>query len=253
MDYRLLRWAFFVLLASLLFVPCYADGKLVVESRAWDAGEVELGAILEHDFILKNVGDSPVKITDVSPQCGCTVPEYPSIIPPGESGAVHLVIKTGTLHTGKNSKTTTVRTDARGAERLVFQVKMKLYTPLELLPKPLVYLRSVVGQGQEQKILARPHREGMKITGVSSNNPNIAVSFELAHSLNNASASSGGLASLLVPRDGDAYVIVKLLPTAKEGLHRAEVLVHTSDPEFPEAVIKVNIVVKGTGEEAARS
>lgn len=242
------RFALLLALVALVAIPVHAEGKLLVEDRSWDAGDVELGDILEHDFILKNVGDSPVRITDVSPQCGCTVPEYPSVIEAGKTGAIHLVIKTAKLHTGKNSKTTTVRTDALGAERLIFQVKMKLYTPLELLPKPLVYMRSEVGEGKEQKVLARPHREGMKITGVSSSDANIKVSMSPAVAAHGNAHPVDGLASALMPRTGDTYIVIKLSPETPAGLHRAEVTIRTNDPEFPEAVIKVNVVVKDPSE-----
>ncbi|MDQ7006749.1 MAG: DUF1573 domain-containing protein [Acidobacteriota bacterium] len=244
--HRVVSGALAVLLVVLAMAsaPALAAGRLVIEEKAWNAGEVELGAVLEHDFLFTNVGDEPVKIKDVLPQCGCTVPEYPKVVAPGETAAVKLRIDTKTLHSGKNSKTTTVLTNAPGSERVILQVKMQLFTPLEFLPRPMVYLRSVKGQSKEEKVLARPHRKGMKITGVESNNPNISVRFEPAEVAAESDDGTGRLANVLLPREGDVWITVTLGPETPEGIHRAEIIVRTTDPEYPEAQIRVSAAVK---------
>ncbi len=244
--HRAVAGAFVVILAGLVIGsgPALAAGHLVIDEKSWNAGEVELGAVLEHDFLFTNAGDEPVKIKDVLPQCGCTVPEYPKVIAPGETAAVRLRINTKTLHTGKNSKTTTVLTNAPGSERVILQVKMQLFTPLEFLPRPMVYLRTVKGKAKEEKVLARPHREGMKITGVESDNPNISVSFEAAKVAARSDDGTGHLANVLLPREGDVWITVTLSPDTPEGIHRAAIIVRTTDPDYPEAQIRVSAAVK---------
>lgn len=240
------RLTFLLMAFALAVLPTLAESKLIVESKAWNAGEVELGSVIEHDFLFTNSGDSPVKIKDVLPQCGCTVPKYPSTIAPGETAAVQLRINTKTLHSGKNSKTTTVLTDAPGAERVILQVRMQLFTPLEFLPKSMVYLRTQAGEEKVERVLARPHRPGMKIVGVTSSNPSIKASLEsvkLAAS-SRAPGEGGGLAAALLPREGDSWIKVSLLPDAPVGIHRAELVVSTTDPDYPEAIVKVSAVVK---------
>ena len=238
------RLTIFLMVFALVGLPALAEGKLIVEEKAWNAGEVELGSVIEHNFLFTNSGDSPVKIKDVLPQCGCTVPKYPPTIAPGETASVRLQINTKTLHSGKNSKTTTVLTDAPGAERVILQVRMQLFTPLEFLPKSMIYLRTRPGRERIERVLARPHRPKMKIVGVTSSNPNIKASLEPVKVLAAKNAGQeGGLAAALLPREGDSWIKVSLLPSAPVGIHRAELMVSTTDPDYPEAIVKVNAVV----------
>lgn len=239
------RLSIVLMMFVLVVLPALAGGKLIVENKAWNAGEVELGSVIEHNFLFTNGGDAPVKIKDVLPQCGCTVPKYPSTIAPGETASVRLRIDTKTLHSGKNSKTTTVLTDAPGAERVILQVRMQLFTPLEFLPKSMVYLRTQAGREKVERVLARPHRPGMKIVGVTSSSPNIRASLEPVEALRGeGDDEEGGLAAALLPRKGDSWIKVSLSSSAPVGIHRAELVVSTTDPDYPEAIVKVSAVVK---------
>ncbi|RMF70975.1 MAG: hypothetical protein D6738_14940, partial [Acidobacteria bacterium] len=148
-----------------------------------------------------------------------------------------------TLHSGKVSKTITVNTTAPGAERVILEIRMDLTTAVELLPRGTVFLRTAPGQARTEKVLARPNRKGMRITGVRSSNPAIRATLEPAEPVA-GSGKDGGLASALLPREGDVWVVVTVPADAQPGVHRADVIVETSDPEHPEAVIKVNAVVR---------
>jgi hypothetical protein len=223
-----------------------AAGELRVPARGYDAGEVELGSVVVHDFVLENVGDAPVQINSVRAQCGCTVVDYPEAIPPGESGSLRVKIETDELHTGKTSKTVTVVTDAINEPRVVFQMKMRLHTALEFLPKPMVYLRAQAGSGAQEKLLARPHRKGMEISSVRCEDENVSVRIEPAESVDGGDKNSR-IASLLLPRDGDAWIVVEVKPSAPAGFHRAEVVVETSDPEHPESRLNVTYAIEEAG------
>lgn len=52
-----------------------------------DFGNIVQGEIVKTKFHFKNVGNAPLKISDVKTTCGCTVGDYPQkLIPPGGEG-----------------------------------------------------------------------------------------------------------------------------------------------------------------------
>ncbi len=232
-----------LLLASLFLavVPAVAAAKAVFVEPTWDAGEVELGKVIEHDFIVRNEGDRPVQITGVHPTCGCTVADFDPVIQPGKTGRIHARIRTKTLHTGKLAKTITVNTDAPGAERVILTIKMVLTTPLEFLPKPMVYLSAALGEEKSEEVLARPHRPGMKVVGVRCDSPVFRVSFEPARVV---AKGKKRLAAWLLPREGDYWIRITMPADTPAGIHRGEVTVLTNDPAYPEGKVRVSAVVR---------
>jgi hypothetical protein len=69
--------------------------KILWASKEYSIGTVKEGDKKEFDFKFKNVGKSPLQITNAQPSCGCTVPDFPkSPIPPGGEGKIHVVYNT---------------------------------------------------------------------------------------------------------------------------------------------------------------
>jgi peptidoglycan/xylan/chitin deacetylase (PgdA/CDA1 family) len=76
--------AFFVFL--FVGLPGYSQPCLSIDHSSFDFGEVMDGAVVEHTFLLKNVGDMTLKIFRVAYNCSCTSYEIPKTeIAPGES------------------------------------------------------------------------------------------------------------------------------------------------------------------------
>lgn len=223
--------------------PVWAAAVAVFPEKTFDAGEIQVGQTFEHDFIVRNEGDTKFKITDVRPSCHCTVPDYPPEVLPGQSAKIKVKINTEGLHAEKLTKNVTVATDAPGGERTVLAINFNLTTPLEFVPNAQVYLYSRLGEAKEAQVLARPHRSGMKITAARSTNPNLTVTLE---AVKNAEAKpAAGLGLQLLPRDGDVWLTIKLAPTMPAGTFAAEIAVRTSDPSYPEGTIKVRGKIEG--------
>lgn len=90
------------------------------EQEEYDFGTVKEGAVVEHTFKFKNVGDAPLIIQNASATCGCTVPSYSKEpIPVGGTGTIQVKFdssnKTGaqnkvvTITANTKNPTTTVR------------------------------------------------------------------------------------------------------------------------------------------------
>lgn len=62
------------------------------EEEIYDFGIIKEGESVKNEFKFKNVGKTPLIISNVTSTCGCTVPEYPTKpIKPGESGIIKVV------------------------------------------------------------------------------------------------------------------------------------------------------------------
>ena len=66
-----------------------AQAILKIEKETHDFGTFAEGVIASHDFVVKNVGDKPLVITQVQPSCGCTTPDWTKDpIMPGKTGVI---------------------------------------------------------------------------------------------------------------------------------------------------------------------
>lgn len=76
-----------------------------------DYGKIALNADGVRTFKFKNVGKSPLVISDIKSSCGCTVPKKPAgPIMPGDSGEIE--VKYATNRAGGFSKSITVSSNA---------------------------------------------------------------------------------------------------------------------------------------------
>ncbi len=76
-----------------------------------DYGKIALNADGVRTFKFKNVGKSPLVISDIKSSCGCTVPKKPDgPIMPGDSGEIE--VKYATNRAGGFSKSITVSSNA---------------------------------------------------------------------------------------------------------------------------------------------
>lgn len=46
--------------------------KLVFKEKVWDFGRIKQGEVVTHEFVFRNEGTAPLKITRVTTSCGCT-------------------------------------------------------------------------------------------------------------------------------------------------------------------------------------
>ncbi len=92
---------------------------LELVSDTYDFGKVDEGTRVEHEFLFKNTGGSPLIISNVQASCGCTTPEYSkNPIAPGEEGLVKVVFNSaGQL--GKQHKIVTVTSNALSTNTLL--------------------------------------------------------------------------------------------------------------------------------------
>lgn len=81
-----------------------------------DFGNIKEGDIVKHTFKFKNVGDAPLIISNVQPQCGCTTTNYTKTpVPPNGEGEIELQFDSANK-AGPQHKTATVMANIEGGQ-----------------------------------------------------------------------------------------------------------------------------------------
>ena len=79
-------------------------GRLEIAQKKWDFGFIPRGAKVTHNFLLKNVGNDTLKITNVRKSCGCTAaPLRKTVLPPGDTTMLEVTFNSGSYQ-GQVSK-----------------------------------------------------------------------------------------------------------------------------------------------------
>ena len=84
--------------------------KAVVPVTSFSFDDVYKGEIISQIFIIKNVGDADLHITDFTAGCSCEVVEADRVIPPGKEGKAQIEINTSNV-VGGAIRTATLHTD----------------------------------------------------------------------------------------------------------------------------------------------
>lgn len=85
-----------------------AVAKISFDKMEHDFGKIREGEKASYRFRVKNPGTVPLRITDVKPSCGCTVPAWTKDpIPPGGEGFVEVIFDSQG-RSGEQLKTVTV-------------------------------------------------------------------------------------------------------------------------------------------------
>lgn len=104
-------------------------GKFKFEEETHDFGTVPEGPLAEYDFEFKNVGKSPIIISDAHGSCGCTVPTWPhDPILPKHTAKIHVAYTTNGRQ-GMINKDVIINSNAQ-------QSPMRLHITGTVTPKP---------------------------------------------------------------------------------------------------------------------
>ena len=73
-----------------------AQPKIQIPEKSFDFGVIGPKDIVEQEFIIRNVGDAPLRISRAYTTCGCTTAEISaSVIPPGKVATIRLIFDAG--------------------------------------------------------------------------------------------------------------------------------------------------------------
>ncbi|WP_373523104.1 DUF1573 domain-containing protein [Aquiflexum sp.] len=100
---------FLLMVVTIFTLTAYAQEQagpvIEFQEKSIDFGDITQGDKVEHTFLFKNTGNSPLMIQNVAVTCGCTAPNWPKEpIAPGTTGELKVVFNS----TGKMGKQNSV-------------------------------------------------------------------------------------------------------------------------------------------------
>ena len=165
--------AFLLLLAALHAAP-----KAVLPQPEFAFGKVLPGTILEHDFVLRNEGTEPLRITGVQLTPPLRLARTPAVIAPGSETALRVQLPADAIE-GEFEGELRVRLNDPARPEAVIKVSAELRPAVEILPRPAVFLAAERGHAAEQSVEIVNHEtEPMRIVAIDPAPPRVAVRLE---------------------------------------------------------------------------
>lgn len=131
-----------------------AKSRLVIENPVYDFGQVQEGAKVTHNFVLKNEGDAELDLLRVVPGCGCTITnlEKKKLLP-GEEANLGVEFDTEGF-SGEKSKS--IRLYSSDADSAVSVLTLKGIIEPEILVEPKrVFFGNLFPDGRDQSVEVR--------------------------------------------------------------------------------------------------
>ena len=163
--FRSCRHASFVL--PFLVSVTFAGPKIEFDTKTFNCGKVPEGKTdkLEAVFIVKNTGDSLLKLVNVKPGCGCTVVKFDSLVQPGKTTKIESRVNIKGHQSGPISKFITVTSNAKNDSSVRLTIEATVAAAIEY---PETYLTLTAEEAKTPKVLSLESKmTGLKVTGVS--------------------------------------------------------------------------------------
>jgi hypothetical protein len=201
-----------------------AAPQAAVDQPTFDFGTVAQGKKVDHSFTIKNSGDAPLTIGQVSTSCGCTVAEVSSrTVPPGKSSTIKASFNS-TNFSGKISKTIYVHTNDPKTPVYNLTIKGNLFELIEVNPKQLNLGEIKVGTKKETTISIE-NKGTQPITVISAKTAMPQVTAKILKK-KLKKGESGTISVAVTPRASDRFLAGYLT-------------IVTSSPEKPQITIPV--------------
>ncbi len=126
------------LLANLIFAAAAcAAPELAVEQGSFNFGSVTQGKTVQHNFVVKNVGDAPLQIKQLTASCGCTAAKpSAALVAPGKSAEIQVSFDSSNF-SGNVQKTVAMATNAGKSPNYTFKLEGNVVEALQVTPRQL--------------------------------------------------------------------------------------------------------------------
>jgi|GEM_PF-814244 len=120
--------------------------KAVFPEARFEFSAVMSGAVVEHDFIIKNEGSAPLVIQKVSMTTPLLVTRMPRVVAPGAQGTIHFKLDTANL-VGKFDGAILVFLNDPASAQVVLTFAGHIVPAIELSPIPAFFVSGQRGRG----------------------------------------------------------------------------------------------------------
>jgi hypothetical protein len=172
-----------VALLATLFIASLACAapELGVEQGSYNFGSVTQGKKVQHTFFIRNTGDAPLQIKQITAACGCTaVKPSSSLILPGRTAEIQVTFDSSDF-SGKVEKTVMMATNAGKLPSYTFTMQGTVIDPLEASPRQLSLGALAAGTAKQATItITNRTSSTVKLlsVNVSSNSLNIKTTIK---------------------------------------------------------------------------
>lgn len=145
-----------------------------------DAGEVWRGENPRYAFAIRNTGDAPLEIIEAKPNCGCVVPSYDKVIPPGKEGRIEAELRTATYR-GRIFKMIDVTSNDPETPKLSLRLLATVKSVITVLPSesPVIGLKDS-GPTIHEMTVQVAEKDPVQITNATCTVPYASVDVEPA-------------------------------------------------------------------------
>src|SRR3989475_12110820 len=175
--------------------------KASLASAVYDFGTVKKGAKLSQTISLRNTGDAPLIIERMTFSLPALTARVKQVVRPGEEASLALQVDTAAL-SGDIEGDIVVHTNDPQAPRLSLRVQGRVRSPVEVLPRPAIFLSAFRWEAETKKSV---------VTVVNRDESPLEI-------LGNRTDGDRFAVELTVVESGQRYQLaVKFLPSAPAG------------------------------------
>lgn len=144
-----LRRASFALATALLFGACGIvrgdDGGVIAPEPAFDFGRVVRGTLVGHEFVLRNQGQVPVRITRAVMTPPLLVTRMPGVVAPGDTAVIATRLDTAQLQ-GAFPGELIVELDGASQSQIELSFEGEVVGSIEVAPMPALFIAGQRGR-----------------------------------------------------------------------------------------------------------
>lgn len=206
--------------------------KMQIVEPSYDAGEMyKTNKKIQHDFIIKNIGNAELQIINARPGCGCTVTQFDKVIAPGAEGKVQAAVDISHFK-GQIEKGIDVQTNDPDQGHARLTIKANIKTVVEV--KPSDQIRFTVSKGESKK-----------------DDYQLTPTYEKPIKITDAKIDSQFFTADLTPPEANAEkpeykLTVSVKDNAPIGTQTGNVELTLQDAPVPSMTIPVTAIVRGS-------
>jgi Protein of unknown function (DUF1573) len=202
-----------------------SEPKIKLDGPRLDFGTVVFGQRISHAFTVRNDGDAPLLLQEVSSPCECFHADFDKTIGPRQSGRIKVDIDTADLK-GPVFLTVMVRTNDPQQRVAPIQIKGFVNGPVMILPQDHLNLTAIQGEDKEQVLTLEVNRKSpLKVKTVESTTAVFAPTLEI------------------VTRGKRYRITVRADAKQPVGVHNGTIRIRTDDPKQPVIAIECTLLV----------
>jgi hypothetical protein len=231
-------------LHAFVVIPLFASTLLAGPQIQFDTKAFQCGTVIEGKveklkavFIVKNTGDSILKLQNVRPGCGCTVVKYDSVVSMGKSVKIEAEVNIKPYHSGKISKGITVSSNAVNEPTASLLIEATIESVIEVSTSYVDFDETKGNSSHEIALFSK--KADLKVIDVSfvvenAGTTNWQSAIPLVLKYKWALTDS-------VRSDGNRIFKLGLVPPVVDKSISGELVIKTNHPEKPEIKLKATI------------